>query len=704
MEKTTLNRILKLLTSPFVIAIPFALITILLQPVNFNKYKFELISKQIADKLHTYGRQFYVDLDNDGNSEEISNFMDFPQMNSVKVTTKNNIFIDQWNFLGEYNYAFCSTFFADYDHDSLTEIFNFYNRHDSIFLGAIQPFNDKLLFVKDFFIDTIWDTNGKVDFAIDDFSVHDLDKDGFDEIVFDINAGFSKYPRRLYAWNVKKNQLLKSPNTGFKKGGQHFIDINSDGFEEIFVSTYSQDNIKPDDFIAYPDNCLWFCALKNDLSFLFPPKEISGNTGSVTLHITNNPDLSKKILVEVFNRKSVDKYSYFYFNPATGKFDTMKPDFKEIKGHGLLPFVYKEKPGFLISDYDQGLYWMNKDFVLAKLLYKTVNNQMKPYRFDIGGDSLMEFILFDGIGKYTILPDNFKHAVDFELPIVEKLKQISIRHLAQGLKHLVIQIDQVVYEFNYRQNPFFWLRWPFFLAIYSFYVFAIWIILHFQNKHIENKYKLEKNLAELRLKSIRNQMDPHFTFNAINAVGAAIFKEDKQTAYTYFSKFSKLIRLTMIYSDRMSRSLNDEIDFTVIYLEIEKFRYKEKFNYQINIDAGVELNMEVPRMALQTFAESAVNNGLMHRTRNGMLDINISMENNFLILSIADNGPGIETSKLLNKEKAFKSMKIIDEFFSILNRFNREKIVSTLADLTEDGSISGTRAIVKIPVSLKYSY
>jgi glucose-6-phosphate-specific signal transduction histidine kinase len=80
------------------------------------------------------------------------------------------------------------------------------------------------------------------------------------------------------------------------------------------------------------------------------------------------------------------------------------------------------------------------------------------------------------------------------------------------------------------------------------------------------------------------------------------------------------------------------------------------------------------------------------------------MKDDFLILSIADNGPGIETSKLLNMEKAFKSMKIIDEFFSILNRFNRAKIGYSMTDLTENANITGTRVIVNIPNNLKYTF
>jgi len=347
---------------------------------------------------------------------------------------------------------------------------------------------------------------------------------------------------------------------------------------------------------------------------------------------------------------------------------------------------------------------MDENLESAKLVFKTKTNKSNPLQIDLNSDNSNELILFDGIGHISVLSDDFKHLNTCELPIVQKLQQISMRELSPDEKHLVIQTDQIIHEFNYQQNPIYLLKWPLYSFIYLMYALAIWIILHYQNKYIENKYKLAKNLAELRLKAIRNQMDPHFTFNAINAIAATFIKEDKQLAYSYFSKFSQLIRMTMLYSDVMSRSLTDEIDFTVKYLEIEKLRFKEKFEYHINVNEDVEDFIEVPRMGLQAFAESAINNGLMHRSENGLLKINISMENNYIVFSITDNGGGIEKSKLLNKEKAFKSLKIIDEFFSILNSFNETKITYNMRDLTENDEISGTRVVVRIPTGLKYTF
>jgi len=703
LKKISFNRFYKLLISPFAIAVPFALITILLLPVGFQKYNFNLISKTIADKYKTFGRVFYQDLNADGFSEEIINFQDYPRMNAIKVSTKNNILLDQWNFTGDYYPNFCQAFFYDYNHDNLTEIFTVYARNDSLFIGAFQPFDDKTLFVKDVFVDTIWNINNNVDFISDKLTGHDLDKDGSDELIFSINAGFSKYPRRIYAWNIGKNTLQKSPNTGFKKSDFHFKDINQDGLDEILITTNSQNNIKSSDNIAFPDDCLWFCVLDNRLNFLFDPIKISSGSGSVSVIIPDKSFYKDRIILECYNRNSAENYSYYHFNQHTQKPEPLNPNLEGINHKGLQPFINKGKPGYLLADFDKGIFWMDENLESAELVLKTKTNKSNPLQIDLNSDNSNELILFDGIGHISVLSDDFKHLNTCELPIVQKLQQISMRELSPDEKHLVIQTDQLIHEFNYQQNPIYLLKWPLYSFIYLMYALAIWIILHYQNKYIENKYKLAKNLAELRLKAIRNQMDPHFTFNAINAIAATLIKDDKQLAYSYFSKFSQLIRMTMLYSDVMSRSLADEIDFTVKYLEIEKLRFKEKFEYNINIQENVEEFAIVPRMAIQAFAESAINNGIMHRTENGMLEICIKMENDWVVVSITDNGAGIEKSKLLNKEKAFKSVKIIEEFFSILNSFNETKITFEMKDLMKNNEISGTNVLVRIPTDLKYN-
>jgi LytS/YehU family sensor histidine kinase len=219
---------------------------------------------------------------------------------------------------------------------------------------------------------------------------------------------------------------------------------------------------------------------------------------------------------------------------------------------------------------------------------------------------------------------------------------------------------------------------------------------------LKKDYEKDKQIAELKLKSIRNQLDPHFTFNALNAIASALYKEDNKTAYTYFAKFSKLIRTSMLYSDKIGRLLSQEIEFTLEYLEIEKFRFRNKFNYKFDVDENVDLMCEVPRMIIQTYADSAITNGLMHRDDGGMLTISIKEDDDQLEIRVTDNGVGIEKSKEYNKDKAFKSAKIMDEFIVLINDMNTSKISIKMYDFEEDDVVAGTEVLIMIPFDIKY--
>jgi LytS/YehU family sensor histidine kinase len=159
----------------------------------------------------------------------------------------------------------------------------------------------------------------------------------------------------------------------------------------------------------------------------------------------------------------------------------------------------------------------------------------------------------------------------------------------------------------------------------------------------------------------------------------------------------------MLYSDKMSRFLDDEIDFTRKYLEIEKFRFREKFNFHIELSEDVDFRNEVPRMIVQALAESAINNGLMHRLEGGFLSIRVSQQEDVIEIVVSDNGVGIERSKVLNKEKAFKSVKILEEFITGINELNDQQITMEMFDVFESGQVAGTKVVVRVPYGIRYA-
>lgn len=241
--------------------------------------------------------------------------------------------------------------------------------------------------------------------------------------------------------------------------------------------------------------------------------------------------------------------------------------------------------------------------------------------------------------------------------------------------------------------PPFWLSFWFFALLVLLVVFGIWSIFNDQKK----KARKEKELIELQLKTIKSQMDPHFAFNALNTVASFIYAGDPDATYDYFTRFASLIRNILKDHDRISRPLQEEIVFVKNYLELQKIRFREKFTYDIQVAGGVSLDTQVPTMIIQSYAENAVKHGLMHRTREGLLNIRILKKESCIQITIEDNGIGRVKAAELNTGSTGMGLKMMDQIIALHRKLYRTAISQTIEDLVDDqGIASGTRVTLTI--------
>jgi LytS/YehU family sensor histidine kinase len=204
----------------------------------------------------------------------------------------------------------------------------------------------------------------------------------------------------------------------------------------------------------------------------------------------------------------------------------------------------------------------------------------------------------------------------------------------------------------------------------------------------------------LQLQGIKSQLDPHFTFNVLNAVSSMIYSTDRESAYDYMNKFTRLLRGMLNDAERIYRSLEEELDFVKTYLELEKLRFGKKFNYFIDMEEGLDMKVQVPKMVLQTFAENAIKHGLMPCKEGGILKIALEKETEYFKLTIQDNGIG--RAQAAGKSKSTgKGLKLINEFYNILNHLNKKPITYLISDLySGSGNPAGTRVEVWVPLAL----
>lgn len=238
------------------------------------------------------------------------------------------------------------------------------------------------------------------------------------------------------------------------------------------------------------------------------------------------------------------------------------------------------------------------------------------------------------------------------------------------------------------------------LIIYSLFggVLLLLIIAYFMYKFIKQQ-KLANNLLDL--KSLRSQMNPHFIFNALNSVNSFIAMNDERAANKYLSDFSQLMRAVLENSEKNFIPLDKEIELITLYTKLEHFRFKDKFDYRISVDAHININeFQIPPMLLQPYIENAVWHGLRYKAEKGQLDISITQETKHEIyITITDDGIGRTQSKALKtahqEKQNSKGMGNIKKRVRILNEMYKDKVDVSIEDYQQTEH-SGTKVVVTL--------
>jgi ligand-binding sensor domain-containing protein len=208
----------------------------------------------------------------------------------------------------------------------------------------------------------------------------------------------------------------------------------------------------------------------------------------------------------------------------------------------------------------------------------------------------------------------------------------------------------------------------------------------------------QKNLNQLQLQLVRSRQIPHFSGNALANIEHFIFQADLKQANKYLSMFSRLLNQTMQDADKPVRSLKKELELVVLYLELEKMRFDDSFEYELLIDPEIDQNIVIPNMLLQTWVENAVRHGLRNKQGKGMIWIKATQSDKALTLSVEDNGIGRIMADRLGTKGTGKGLQILNGQFEIYNQFNENKIEMVIDDLeNKDGTAAGTRFGLSIP-------
>jgi len=213
------------------------------------------------------------------------------------------------------------------------------------------------------------------------------------------------------------------------------------------------------------------------------------------------------------------------------------------------------------------------------------------------------------------------------------------------------------------------------IFIFIIILFILGLLIAYQLNRLDRmRFKQERFLLEQKV--LHMQMNPHFVFNVLSAIQNAIIENNSITSATYISKFAKLIRYNFDYINQKYISLDKELEMIRNYLDTQKFRYKDKFVYNINIDPEIKPDMTfMPPMILQPLIENTIEHGFKNIDYQGQLDIKIYKKNHLICFEITDNGTGYQP-KTDTKEHAldifYKRLKYLGK--NIAESFKIEKL------------------------------
>lgn len=204
--------------------------------------------------------------------------------------------------------------------------------------------------------------------------------------------------------------------------------------------------------------------------------------------------------------------------------------------------------------------------------------------------------------------------------------------------------------------------------------------------------KVQTKNKKIALQSLRREMNPHFIFNSLNSVNHFIATNNELEANQYLTKFSKLMRGVMENSTEDFIPFQQELDLLQNYLALEKTRFADKFDYEIEVDESLNMqNLQVPGMLIQPFLENAVWHGLRYRADKGFLKLSFEKSESHLKILIEDNGIGIEESKKQKtqhqKTREGRGMKNTLERIQLLNDLYKKEITCSVKDKENNSGV-----------------
>jgi tetratricopeptide (TPR) repeat protein len=408
-------------------------------------------------------------------------------------------------------------------------------------------------------------------------------------------------------------------------------------------------------------------------------EQIDSNLGRVIcynsigqVYIKQKKHIDAKIIIEKALEKALKINDQFYIASSYINLGWVQKEMDEL----IASEEHLKKGLKIAKQYSLNLSIVEADKRLSELYNKTNDYQsaLRHYKESVEVEK-------------TINNDrNLRYVNDVIIQYENEAKNNEIKALASE--------NQIVKSKLERNKKVFW---------YSMLILAIIVgvlVALYRNRQLSQ----EKQILTLEQDMLRSQMNPHFIFNSLNSIKLYIINNEKENAVYYLNKFSKLIRKILVASSEKENSLEDELDTMKLYMNIENIRFSNEIDFEINVDDNINAaSIKLPSLILQPFLENALWHGLSSKKEDKKIELHVyRIEEDFVLISIKDNGIGRVKAEKINRDKLIKRKSVgIAITKARLANFSKDYTSDyhiEIEDLYDNSQTAiGTNVIVKIP-------
>jgi len=302
------------------------------------------------------------------------------------------------------------------------------------------------------------------------------------------------------------------------------------------------------------------------------------------------------------------------------------------------------------------------------------------------GISIVDALISNGL--FAIMGLSYWYTVRFISLDYFKLYLIITNHIMASLVFigLYIGLNYILLTVFLHENEVFihylnntlTIRILFASILYFFLILVYYLSIYYQNfqKKSLKEVEFHKTIKETELNALKSQLQPHFIFNSLNSINSLVlFSPDK--AQEMIVNLSLFLRKTLDLQQANFSTLKEELEFSHLYLEIEKIRFGEKLIYTEKVEEAF-WEFPIPNLVLQPILENAIKFGVSESIHQSEISLSVYKEKSFLVISISNT---IENDVVQKKGKGIglhnlkKRLTILYGRKDLLQIFEKDNVV-----------------------------